>query len=78
MTLVASYSIVLSGWRTAYVILALPLFLMVVPLVWFTVRTRPHSVAAAKTVAQAISALSGFEVREALRTHGSSTPAEPR
>ena len=68
MTLVASYSIVLSGWRTAYLILALPLFLIVVPLVWFTVRTRPHSETASKTIHEPTNALSGLEVREALRT----------
>ena len=68
MTLVASYSIVLSGWRTAYVILALPLFLIVVPLVWFMVRTRPDSGGDAKTVAETTSALSGLEVGEAIRT----------
>lgn len=68
MTLVASYSIVLSGWRTAYLILALPLFLIVIPLVWFTVRTRPRSETASKTINEATSALSGLEVGEALRT----------
>jgi predicted MFS family arabinose efflux permease len=68
MTLVASSAIVLSGWRTAYLVLTLPLFVIVVPLVWFTVRTRPHSDTAPKTVAEAANALAGFEVAEAIRT----------
>ncbi len=68
MTLVASSAIVLSGWRTAYLVLTLPLFVIVVPLVWFTVRTRAHSDAAPKTVAEAANALAGFEVAEAIRT----------
>jgi len=66
MTLVASRAIADAGWRAAYVTLALPMLLVVVPLVIITVRTRPRA-AAAVTVAQAADALPGLEVGDALR-----------
>jgi MFS family permease len=47
MTLVASAVIARAGWRTAYVALALPILLVVVPLVAVTVRSRPHADVAA-------------------------------
>jgi MFS family permease len=41
MTLVASRIIAASGWRAAFAALALPMFLVVLPLVAWTVTTRP-------------------------------------
>jgi MFS family permease len=63
MTLVATGVIARAGWRAGYVALALPVFLVVVPLVAATVRTRP--VAAPGTEPAADRA--GLEVSAALR-----------
>jgi MFS family permease len=64
MTLVASRVMTWGGWRAAYVALALPMLVIVVPLAIATVRTRP---AGAATVSEAADALPGLEVRAALR-----------
>jgi MFS family permease len=64
MTLVASRVTTWAGWRTAYVALALPMLLIVVPLVIGTVRTRPPTAA---SVSQGADALPGLEVGAALR-----------
>ncbi len=66
MTLVASRAIEHGGWRDGYLALALPIFVIVIPLVATTVRTRPAA-GAGSTVAEAASALPGLEVSAALR-----------
>jgi sugar phosphate permease len=67
MTLVGNFAIARGGWRAGYVALAIPMFVIVVPLVILVVRTRPPQ-AAGVSVAQASDALPGFELREAYRT----------
>jgi len=66
MTLVAQRAIEHGGWRDGYLALAAPVFVIVVPLVAATVRTRPPG-GAGSSVAEAASALPGLEVRAALR-----------
>jgi MFS family permease len=64
MTLVASRVMARAGWRAAYLALALPMLVVVVPVVLATVRTRPRGVA---TVSASADALPGLEVGAALR-----------
>jgi MFS family permease len=66
MTMVGNFAIVRGGWRAGYVALAIPMFVIVVPLVFLVVRTRPRQ-AEGVSVAQASDALPGFELREAFR-----------
>jgi MFS family permease len=66
MTMVGNFAIVRGGWRAGYVALAIPMFLVVVPLIIFVVKTRPPQ-AEGVSVAQASDALPGFELREAFR-----------
>jgi len=66
MTLVGNFAIARGGWRAGYVALAIPMFVVVIPLVIIVVRTRPPQ-AEGLTVAQASDALPGFELREAFR-----------
>jgi MFS family permease len=66
MTMVGNFAIVRGGWRAGYVALAIPMFVVVVPLIIFVVRTRPPQ-AEGVSVAQASDALPGFELREAFR-----------
>jgi len=42
MTLLSARLISTDGWRTAYVVLALPVFLLVLPLIIIVIRTRPE------------------------------------
>src|SRR5216683_5997841 len=67
MTMVGNFAIVRGGWRAGYVALAIPMFVIVVPLIILVVRTRPPQ-AEGVSVAQASDALPGFELREAFRT----------
>jgi MFS family permease len=67
MTLVGNFAIVHSGWRAGYVTLAVPMFIIVIPLIIFVVKTRPAQ-AESVSVAQASDALPGFELREAFRS----------
>jgi sugar phosphate permease len=67
MTLVASHVIQHWGWRAAYVTLAVPMIAIVVPLVFFLVRSRPPG-DVKMTVAEGAGVLEGFETGEALRT----------
>lgn len=67
MTMVGNFAIQRGGWRAGYVALAIPMFLVVVPLIIFVVKTRPPQ-AEGITVAQASAALPGFELREAFRS----------
>jgi len=66
MTMVGNFAIVRGGWRAGYVALAIPMFVVVVPLIIIVVRTRPPQ-ADGVSVAQARDALPGFELREAFR-----------
>jgi MFS family permease len=66
MTLVGNFAIARGGWREGYVALAIPMFVVVIPLVIIVVRTRPPQ-AEGLSVAQASDALPGFELREAFR-----------
>jgi MFS family permease len=67
MTLVAGHVFQVAGWRTAYLMLGLPMIVVVVPLVALVVRSRPPG-AVKMTVAQSAELLEGFETAEALRT----------
>ena len=66
MTMVGSFAIARGGWRAGYVALAIPMFVVVIPLIILVVRTRPPQ-AEGVSVAQASDALPGFELREAFR-----------
>jgi len=72
MTMLAGYLIVTSGWRLAYILLALPIIVVVLPLYLIFVRTRPMSPPTAAPfkagVAETVRTLSGLEVSEAVRT----------
>ena len=67
MTLVAGHLFQVSGWRTAYVVLGLPMMVVAVPLVALIVRSRPPG-AIPMTVAEGAKLLEGFEASEAIRT----------
>ena len=66
MTMVGNFAIARGGWRAGYVALAVPMFVIVIPLIILVVRTRPRQ-AEGVSVAQASDALPGFELREAFR-----------
>jgi MFS family permease len=66
MTMVGNFAIARGGWRAGYVALAIPMFVVVIPLIILVVRTRPPQ-AEGVSVAQASDALPGFELREAFR-----------
>ncbi|HEV3112481.1 MAG TPA: MFS transporter [Candidatus Binataceae bacterium] len=69
MTLVASYIISHAGWRTAYIVLAAPMLLVVIPAVAIVVRSRPpipQTAASASTVPAA--SPPGLDLAQALRT----------
>ncbi len=55
------------GWRAGYVALALPMLVIVIPLIFIMVRTRPPE-ARHLSVQASADALPGFELAEALRT----------
>ncbi len=78
MTLVCTYLIAHIGWRTTYVLMALPVFVLVVPAMFVLVRSRPEGVsgiAAGAHGAHGVHAAqgapedtqSGLDVGEALR-----------
>ena len=67
MTLVANRAIMMGGWRAGYVALAVPMFVIAIPVVLALVRTRPVSATAPASVADASANLPGLEVAEALR-----------
>jgi MFS family permease len=67
MTLVAGHLFQVIGWRTAYVVLGLPMIVVTVPLVALIVRSRPPGTVP-MTVAESAELLEGFETGEALRT----------
>jgi MFS family permease len=70
MTLVSNYAIAAGGWRTGYVTVAVPMIVVVVPLVLLTVRSRPAGRASAPLPAEPQSSfvMPGLEVAEAMRT----------
>jgi sugar phosphate permease len=74
MTIVASHAIARGGWRGGYVTMALPILIIVLPLLLLTVRSRPDAnpdPARGDTSASrrgAPAQLAGFEMREAVRT----------
>jgi MFS transporter, OFA family, oxalate/formate antiporter len=67
MTLTAGYVIAHWGWRVAYLVFAAPVFVIVIPSVALTVRSRPPG-ERTMSVAEAGDALEGFETAEAIRT----------
>jgi MFS family permease len=67
MTLVAGHVFQVASWRTAYLVLGLPMIVVTVPLVALIVRSRPPGTIA-MTVAEGAELLEGFETGEALRT----------
>lgn len=67
MTQVVNYSIQYSGWRAAYAALAVPAFVVVIPLVFIMVRSRPPG-ALQMTVAAARAHLPGLETSAAVKT----------
>jgi len=67
MTLAAGHVFQVTGWRTAYVLLGLPMMVVAAPLVALIVRSRPPG-AVPMTVVESAELLEGFEAGEALRT----------
>ncbi len=67
MTMVANYTIGHGGWRTAYLVLGVPMIVIVIPPVLMLIRTRPPGAEKLSVAAQA-DALPGLEVRPALRS----------
>ena len=71
MIVVASKAIALGGWRAGYVAMALPMILIVAPLVLFVVQSRPSSASELTELAQSqttLVALPGLELSQALRS----------
>jgi MFS family permease len=66
MTLLSAHLITTSGWRTAYVVLAVPIFVIALPLIVIVVKTRPET-KAPEGVDAPIPLEDGLEVREAFR-----------
>jgi MFS family permease len=67
MTLVASYIIARAGWRIAYLVMAAPMLLVVIPAIAIVVRSRPPiPPASAPTAPAALPA--GLDLAQALRT----------
>lgn len=67
MTLVAGQLFQVTGWRTTYIVLGVPMIVLAVPLVALIVRSRPPGTTP-MTVAASAELLEGFETGEALRT----------
>jgi MFS family permease len=76
MTLLSARLISTNGWRTAYVVLAVPVFLIVLPLIIIVIRGRPETFGAGAAEGETDPAVSsnpliapeeGLEVREAFR-----------
>jgi MFS family permease len=70
MTIVANRAIAHGGWRGGYVVMALPIAVIVLPLLFLTVRTRPAPSpgAAGGAGAFGLQQLPGLEMRDAVRT----------
>jgi MFS family permease len=67
MTLVAGHVFQVAGWRTAYLMLGVPMVVIVVPLVALVVRSRPPGTSP-MSVTDGAQLLEGFETGEALHT----------
>ena len=67
MTIASNYAIASGGWRTGYVMLTLPMILIVIPLVFLTVRSRPLP-QISPDEARSLPPLPGLEMTEAIRT----------
>lgn len=67
MNLVAGYAILWFGWRVGYLIVAVPVFLIVVPLALLIIRAHPP-VAVISDADATPHVLDGFEMSEALRS----------
>ncbi len=67
MTVLGSYMIARWGWHVAYLAFSVPVFLIVIPSVALTVRSRPPAMKGL-SVAEAAGKLEGFETSAALRT----------
>ena len=68
MTVFAVHTIGRWGWRVAYVGLALPIFLILVPLLVSTVRNRPVESDIQRVSTKGATEIEGFETGEAVRT----------
>ena len=71
MIVVANKAIALGGWRAGYIAMAVPMLLIVVPLVMFVVRSSPSSSKVADDLTASVVApvsISGVELTEAFRT----------
>ncbi len=71
MTIVAGYVIAHSGWRVGYLAMGIPMIVIVIPAVFFLVRTRPQSEQGESihtSAAEQAKSLPGLEVNAALRT----------
>ncbi len=66
MTLLSAHLITTSGWRTAYIVLAVPIFVIALPLIVIVVRTRPET-KVPEGIDAPIPPEDGLEVREAFR-----------
>jgi MFS family permease len=66
MTLLSAHLITTNGWRTAYVVLAVPIFVIALPLIVIVVRTRPET-KAPQGIDASLPLEDGLEVREAFR-----------
>ncbi|HYL60718.1 MAG TPA: MFS transporter [Candidatus Acidoferrales bacterium] len=68
MTIVANYVVARHGWRGGYVAMAVPMLVIVVPLIILTVRSRPPDSAPASAASDAPRIeLPGLEIRDAVR-----------
>jgi MFS family permease len=67
MTLLSAHLITTNGWRTAYVVLAVPIFVIVLPLTILVVRTRPEA-KIVEGIHMPIPPEEGLGVRQAFRT----------
>jgi len=67
MTIAVASMIAAYGWRMGYLTVAVPALLLVAPLLWLLVRTRPANTTAEPTAAQT-EPLSGYEFAQAVRT----------
>jgi MFS family permease len=67
MTLVAGHVFQVAGWRSAYLVLGVPMVVVVVPLVALVVLSRPPGTSP-MTVTEGARLLEGFETGEALHT----------
>src|SRR6266849_2900787 len=67
MAWTATYAIGNYGWRSAYLVFAAMVLVLVIPLDLITVRTRPASAGTLRSVAEAGRALPGLELARAFR-----------